>query len=81
MMKKAARLLVGVILALELVSCGVVGKAISGGGPLLEQSIFKQTYSIGAIVEAHQDLLLEGPRTWVARKLDREYLSFKVKKI
>jgi hypothetical protein len=62
-MKKAARLLIGVILALGLVSCGVVGKAISGRETLPEQSNFKQAYSIGAIVETHKDLLLEGPRT------------------
>jgi len=62
-MKRIAQLLIGVIITLGLVSCGVIGKAISGGETLPEQSTFKQTYSIGAIVEAHKDLLLDGPRT------------------
>jgi len=56
-MKKTAFLVMLSISIFGLVSCGVVNKETSR-----QQSNFKENYSIGSIVEAHQELLLEGSR-------------------
>lgn len=61
-MKRIARLLICVIMAFGLVSCGIVGEERSSLAQP-EQSIFKQNFSIGAIIETHKDLLIEGPLT------------------
>jgi hypothetical protein len=61
-MMSAIRLLITMITAFGLVGCGIVRREISGLETTKEQSTFKQTYSIGPIVENHKDLLLEGPR-------------------
>jgi hypothetical protein len=57
-MKRLAFLVTISLTILGLVGCGIVNQDVSK-----EQSDFKQNYSIGSIVEAHQELLLEGPRT------------------
>ncbi len=61
-MKRIARLLVFVITAFGLVGCGIVGRNTSSGERLPDQSKFKENFSIGAIIETHQELLIEGPR-------------------
>ena len=62
MLKRTTELLSIVIMTIGLASCGIVSREISDGKTLSEQSSFKQTYSIGSIVETHKELLLEGPR-------------------
>jgi hypothetical protein len=56
-MKRPALLFTVVLTALGLVSCGIVSRQTSRG-----QSTFKENFSIGPVVEAHKELLLEGPR-------------------
>ena len=63
MFLRATQLLSVGLLTLVLVSCGIVTKVTKGRALSPEQSTFKVNYSIGPIVESHQDLLLEGPRT------------------
>jgi hypothetical protein len=57
-MKRITILLTVIMIAFGLVSCGIVSRETSK-----EQSTFKQNFSIGPIVEAHKELLLDSPRT------------------
>lgn len=57
-MKKITFLVTIIITILGLPGCGIVNEETSP-----DQSNFKQNYSIGSIIEAHQELLIEGPRT------------------
>ncbi len=57
-MKKILFLLTISITILGLAGCGTAQDSAWG-----EQSNFKQNYSLGQIIEAHQELLMEGPRT------------------
>ena len=62
------RNLFALITTVGLVSCGIVSRQVSSVENLPEQSAFRQTYSIGSIVENHTDLLLEGQRTLSGRE-------------
>lgn len=57
-MKRITSLITIIITILGFTSCGIVNKETPQ-----DQSNFKQNYSIGSLIEAHQDLLMEGPRT------------------
>jgi hypothetical protein len=59
-MEKITRLLIFII-TFSLVGCGIVSREISREETSPEQSTFKQNYSIGPIIKANQELLLEGP--------------------
>lgn len=61
-MIRTVRFLVIVMITFGLVSCGIASREITGAEPPPEQSAFKQTYSLGPIVENHKELLLDGPR-------------------
>jgi hypothetical protein len=62
-MKRLTWLLIGISIVIGLTGCSIISREISTAETLPEQSTFKQTYAIGSVVEAHTDLLLEGPRT------------------
>ena len=59
-MERITQLLI-IIIAFSLVGCGIVSREISREETSPEQSTFKQSYSIGSIIKANQELLLEGP--------------------
>ena len=61
-MNRKVQLLIVVISVFGLVSCGIVSRKTSSGEISSDQSKFKQNFSIGAILEAHKELLIEGPR-------------------
>ncbi|MCJ7702786.1 MAG: hypothetical protein MUO62_14480 [Anaerolineales bacterium] len=61
-MKKSIQILILIATAYSLVSCGISRK-ITSGETTQEKSSFKESFSIGSIIEAHQDLLINGPRT------------------
>jgi hypothetical protein len=62
-MNKIARTLIFVIIAFALAGCGIVGINRTSGETPPEQSKFKENFSIGTIIEGHQELLIDGPRT------------------
>ncbi len=62
-MGKIARSLIVIITTFGLVSCGIVSREVTSAEPSLDQSTFKKNFSIGSIVQAHEELLTEGPRS------------------
>jgi hypothetical protein len=60
-MKKIVFIVLVSITIFGLVGCGMVSREISREETSPEQSTFKQNYSIGPIIKANQELLLEGP--------------------
>jgi len=62
-MNRIARILISVIIAFGLVGCGIVGRNVSDEERIPDQSQFKENFSIGTIIEDHQELLIDGPRT------------------
>ena len=61
-MKFIVRILIVAMTTLGLGSCGFIGTDINSGEISPDQSKFKQDFSIGPIIEAHQELLIGGPR-------------------
>ena len=61
-MKRTIQLTIIFVVTFGLVSCGIVSQKTSAA-EIPEQSTFKENFSIGDIIEAHTDLLVEGPRT------------------
>ena len=61
-MRRTVQLLMVMLTTCGLVSCGIVSREISSLETPQEQSTFKQTYSIGPVIEAHKELLIDGPR-------------------
>jgi len=62
-MKKTARLIIVIITTFGLASCGIVSSEIATAETSAEQSAFKQNFSIGPAIEAHKELLIDGPRS------------------
>ena len=62
-MNRMARILIFIVIVLGLTSCGVIDRTTSSSEVRPEQSTFKQNFSIGIIVEGHEELLIEAPRT------------------
>ena len=61
-MKRIVQILVIVTVFFSLLSCAILRQEISNNETLHEDSKFKKNFSIGAIVEAHKEFLIEGPR-------------------
>ena len=59
-MKKTTLIITILLAGFGLGSCGITSRQSSQDTH--QQSEFKQTFSLGTIVEDHQDLLLDGPR-------------------
>lgn len=60
-MKRTVQLNIIFLVTFGLASCGIVGRQ-TGPRETPEQSKFKENFSIGTIIEAHEDLLIEAPR-------------------
>jgi hypothetical protein len=69
-----------------LFTLGLVGCSLASSQTAKQQSTFKQQFSIGSLVEDHQNLLMEGPRTLSGMeagppepfKQSHEYLTLQV---
>jgi len=62
-MNKIARTLIFIIISFGMIGCVITSRNVSSGEISRDQSKFKENFSIGTIIENHQDLLIDGPRT------------------
>jgi hypothetical protein len=62
-MNRKMQLLIVLIAVFGLTSYGIVNRRTSSRIVSVGQSMFKQNFSIGKIIEAHEKLLVEEPRT------------------
>ena len=60
-MKKLIIISFVIVSIFSLTGCGITARKTSTE-EIHQQSTFKQNFSIGTIIEAHEDLLIEGPR-------------------